>query len=242
MGVTEPIAGEPPEGVATLPEYRVVEMFGVGRSRLAQLAAAGKLRVWKAGRRRAYALDDCRRELESIAEGQDAEPEIAELNGLVRELTQMLRETRQEKAELHRVALDPMAAGVELLKKLLETQSARVTELESGWLAMVHTQEAMLSQKQERELDIRAFENREKRRDNAVEFVKGQVPAALAAWQSQAELKTFVGSLPREILELLVQHGDASLRAKLVALDSTLAVESVGEDSSGEAEEESSGD
>lgn len=228
---------EPPPGCKTIPSYRAQQRYGVDRYSLVAAVADGKVRAFSVAGRQQFAVEDLE---EVFAGGGDDETEtdwdyraesLNSVSNLTKELTAMIREVRQQNAELHKLVVDPMQAGLKLLQSFAEKQTDRIAALEKGWFDMFATKEQMLSEQADRELQVRQYEDTQRRKAEMFEWLKGLAPDALAAWAKQSDLKRFAQAIPmkvrrdlydlldpetRRVAESIAPSSDATMQGEVV--------------------------
>ena len=143
----------------------------------------------------------------------------------------MLRELRAQNADLHKLVVDPMQAGLKLLQGFADKQTDRIAALEKGWFDMFATKEEMLSEAADRELSVRTYEDQQRRKAEMFEWLKELAPEALSAWAKQSELKRFANAIPvnvrrqlydlmdpetRRVAESLAPSSDATMPGEVV--------------------------
>lgn len=138
--------------------------------------------------------------------------------GMFREVVLMLREARQEKADLLKLITDPMGAILAAFQQMLAESRGRVVELEKGWLDVMDLRSELADTQHERALQLTSAAAREKRRDETLSLIKPHLPKLFGAFAGGSDLASFVKECPPELIstvldsQLLPKHLEDKLR------------------------------
>lgn len=130
------------------------------------------------------------------------------LASLLREVVAMLRVAQQEKGELLKLIVDPMNTIMAEFRDARAADRTRIKELEAGWLEVMDLRTELADAKQERDLQLKGAEAREKRRDDTLALIKPILPNLLMSLTGGGgDLKSFVAQCPPELVKGVIESG-----------------------------------
>lgn len=203
-------------------------VYGARERQVTALCRSGKLVVWRCpdeslrldpdaleglfgkpgtfqGRDRAPS-DEIEREVRKsrkAAEFDHSDP----LPGLVKELTLLLREQREEKIQILKLVVDPMNFALQLFRELTGHAMARCEKMEKRELDNLALYEELTSSRHARDLETKAAEGTQKRREEIMGLLRKRLPDLLDGVTGIGSLAAFVKTLDPELIKTLLETG-----------------------------------